>query len=86
MLTAPKVPLRYRVAALAVALLIGLCVLQFYVAGAKFAGAVTNYLRVAAQIEAAQAKHKPAPPDMKNEPGVVPVAIIPQKPAADKKD
>ena len=87
MLSAPKVPWRYRVAALLVALAIGACTLQIYVFGAKFAGAVTNYLRVASQIEAAKAaKHKPAPPDMKSEPGLVPVAIIPQKPAADKKD
>ena len=84
MLTAPKVPLRYRLAALAIALVIGACVLQFYVAGAKFAGAVTNYLRMASQLEAA--KQKPAQPEWKNEPGVVPVSIIPQKAAVDKKE
>lgn len=80
MLSAPKVPWRYRVVALAIALAIGALTFQIYVAGAKFAGAVTNYLRIASQIEAAKAaKHKPAAPDMKNEPGVVPVSIIPQK-------
>ncbi len=81
MLTPPKVPLRYRVAAITVALAIGLCTLQVYQFGAMFAHAVTVYARMAAQQAAP--KHKPAAPDMKNEPGVVPVAIIPQQ---DKKN
>ncbi len=75
MLKPPKVPWLYRVAALIVAIAIGLYTLQFYVFGAKFAGAVTNYARMAAQQGAAA--HKPAAPDMKNEPGMVPVMIIP---------
>jgi len=76
MLKPPTVPVRYRLAALTVALLIGLCTLQVYQFGAKFANAVANYSRMAAK-EAAKQQHKPAAPDMKNEPGVVPVAIIP---------
>jgi hypothetical protein len=65
MLKPPKVPWPYRVGALTLALVAGLCTLQFYVAGAKFAGAVTNYARLAAE--------------MANEPGIVPVMIIPKK-------
>ncbi len=82
MLKPPKVPWLYRVAALVVAIAIGLYTLQFYVFGAKFAGAVTNYARMAAEQDAA-AQHKPAGPDFKNEPGIVPVAIVPTK--ADRK-
>jgi len=79
MLTPPKVPWRYRLAALTVALLIGLCTLQVYEFGAKFANAVANYTRMAAKEAAAKQPRKPAAPDMKNEPGVVPVSIIPTK-------
>jgi hypothetical protein len=84
MLKPPKVPWLYRVAALVVAIAIGLYTLQFYVFGAKFAGAVANYAKMAAEQDAAaQAQHKPAGPDFKNEPGVVPVSIVPTK--AEKK-
>ena len=79
MLKPPTVPVRYRLAALTVALLIGLCTLQVYQFGAKFANAVANYTRMAAKEAAAKQQHKPAAPDMKNEPGVVPVSIIPAK-------
>ncbi len=81
MLKPPKVPWLYRVAALAVAIAIGLYTLQFYVFGAKFAGAVTNYARMATQQaqQDAAAQHKPAGADFKNEPGVVPVAIVPTR-------
>jgi len=77
MLKPPKVPWLYRVAALVVAVAIGLYTLQFYVFGAKFAGAVTNYARVAA-LQNAAAQHKPSGPNFKNEPGVVPVMIVPK--------
>lgn len=77
MLTPPKVPWLYRVAAITIAVAIGLSTLQIYVFGAKFAGAVTNYARMAAQLSA-PAK-KPAGPEFKNEPGVVPVMIVPKK-------
>jgi hypothetical protein len=76
MLKPPKVPWLYRVVALIIALAIGLSTLQIYVFGAKFAGAVSNYARMAAQLTAPQ--HKPAGPAFKNEPGVVPVMIIPK--------
>jgi hypothetical protein len=66
------------VAALTVALAIGFSTLEIYQLGAKFVGAVANYARLAQEAAAAQ-QHKPAPPDMKNEPGVVPVSIIPKK-------
>ena len=79
MLTPPKVPWRYRLAALGIALAIGAGTLQVYQFGAKFANAVANYTRMAAKEAAAQQRHKPAAPDMKNEPGVVPVSIIPAK-------
>ena len=78
MLSAPKVPWQYRFAAFVVALAIGLSTLMIYQFGAKFAHAVANYARLSAQFAAAQ-QHKPKAPDMKNEPGVVPVSIIPQK-------
>lgn len=78
MLTPPKVPLRYRIAALTVAVAVGLSTLEIYQLGAKFVGAVANYSRLAQEAAAAQ-QHKPAPPDMANEPGVVPVMIIPKK-------
>ena len=77
MLKPPKVPWLYRVAALALAIGIGFYTLQFYVAGKKFADAVANYARMAALQDAAP--HKPAGPDFKNEPGVVPVMIVPKK-------
>lgn len=79
MLTPPKVPWRYRVVALTVALAVGLSTLEFYQLGAKFVGAVANYSRLAQEAAAAAQPHKPAPPDMRNEPGVVPVSIIPKK-------
>jgi hypothetical protein len=82
MLKPPKVPWLYRVAALVVAIGIGFYTLQFYVAGKKFADAVTNYARMAALQDAAP--RKPAGPDFKNEPGVVPVMIVPKK--EEKKD
>lgn len=78
MLKPPNVPWLYRVTALVVAVAIGLYTLQFYVFGAKFAGAVTNYARVAA-LQNAAAQHKAAGPDFKNEPGIVPVMILPKK-------
>jgi hypothetical protein len=77
MLKPPKVPWPYRVGALTLALVAGLCTLQFYVAGAKFAGAVTNYARLAAQQSVKPKTH--AAPEMANEPGIVPVMIIPKK-------
>ena len=88
MLKPPTVPWRYRLAALTVALMIGLSTLWIYQFGAKFAHAVTVYAQMAAQQAAQQAaqKHKPAAPDMKNEPGVVPVAIIPQPQNDQKKN
>jgi len=76
MLKPPTVPWLYRVAALVVAVAIGLYTLQIYVFGAKFAGAVTNYAKMAAQQNAGP--KKPAGPDFKNEPGVVPVMIVPK--------
>lgn len=81
MLTPPKVPLRYRIAALTVAVAVGLSTLEIYQLGAKFVGAVANYSRLAQEAAAQQQaqQHKPAPPDMANEPGVVPVMIIPKK-------
>ncbi len=72
MLKAPKVPWPYRLAALGVALLIAAFWFQLYVAGRKFAGAITNYARLAAE----QSKPAPKPPEFANEPGVVPVTII----------
>jgi len=68
---APKIPLIYRLAGLAAALLIGFYFLQFYVAGKKFASAVAALSRMSAD----RASAAPAPA----EPGVVPVAIIPEK-------
>jgi hypothetical protein len=63
-----------------VALAIGFSTLEVYQLGAKFVGAVANYARLAQEYAAAQQPpHKPAPPEMKNEPGVVPVMIIPKK-------
>lgn len=85
MLTAPKVPLRYRAIALTVALLLGLAGLQVYVFGAKFAGAVANYAHMSAQQAAdEEAKAKKAAADQQRfkEPGVVGVQII----AEPKKD
>jgi hypothetical protein len=76
MLKPPKVPWLYRVGALLLAVAIGLYTLQFYVFGAKFAGAVTNYARLAAKQS--EGPHKPAGPNFKNEPGIVPVMIIPK--------
>ena len=76
MLKPPSVPWLYRVGALILALAIGLYTLQFYVFGAKFAGAVANYAKMAAQQDARP--KKPAGPDFKNEPGVVPVMIVPK--------
>ncbi len=72
MLKAPKVPWPYRLAALALALGLGLFWFQLYVAGRKFAGAITNYARLAAE----QSKPPPKPAEFANEPGVVPVMII----------
>jgi len=69
---APKIPLVYRLAGLAAALLIGFYFLQFYVAGKKFASAVAALSRMSAD----RASAAPAAP---SEPGVVPVAIIPEK-------
>lgn len=86
MLTPPKVPWRYRLAALGIALAIGAGTLQVYEFGAKFANAVANYTRMAAKEAAAQQRHKPAAPDMKNEPGVVPVSIIPTRQEDKKPD
>lgn len=86
MLEAPKVPLKYRAIAFAVALVLGLAGLQFYVFGAKFAGAVTNYARMSAQQaaeEEAKAKRAAAADKQRfTEPGVVGVRII----AEPKKD
>lgn len=81
MLKAPKVPWQYRLAALVLAVGLGLFCGEFYILGRKFAGAVTNYTKLIAAEEAEQAKPKPKPPEFSNEPGVVPVSIIP----ADKK-
>jgi len=87
MLTPPKIPLTYRLAALALALVLGAFVAQFYVAGAKFAGALTNYARLAAQqaaaAEAAEARKRA--PQKPSEPGVVSVQII-GTPDKDKKN
>ena len=86
MLEAPKVPLRYRAIAIAVALVLGLAGLQVYVFGAKFAGAVANYARMSAQQAAeedAKAKRSAAAEKERfKEPGVVGVQII----AEPKKD
>ena len=86
MLTAPKVPLRYRAIAFTVALVIGLAGLQIYVFGAKFAGAVTNYARMSAQQaadEEAKAKKSAAEQQRFKEPGVVGVQIIATPPKKD---
>jgi len=79
MLQPPKIPLPYRLAALAAALMLGLYTLQVYVFGAKFAGAISNYARLSAQYAAVSAPRKPVAP---SEPGVVPVQII----SSDKKN
>ena len=78
MIKPPKVPLLYRAVAFTVALTIGLCTLQFYVSGAKFAGAVTNYARLSAKQAAEEEAHAKALKAVQrpSEPGVVPVMII----------
>ena len=72
MLKAPKVPLPYRLAALALAIGLGVFSGEFYILGRKFAGAITNYAKLAAE----QDKPPPRPAEYKNEPGVVPVMIL----------
>lgn len=76
----------YRAIALTVALVIGLCTLQIYVFGAKFAGAVTNYARMSAKQaaeEEAKAKKDAAESQRFKEPGVVGVRIIAAPPKKD---
>jgi hypothetical protein len=73
---APKIPLPYRLAALAVALMLGLYTLQFYVFGAKFAGAISNYARLSEKQAAAAEAAAHKPPPRPSEPGVVSVQII----------
>lgn len=87
MIKAPKIPLLYRAIAFTVALTIGLCTLQFYVFGAKFAGAVTNYARLSvkqAAEEEAKAKKFAADQQRFKEPGVVGVQIIATPPKKDE--
>ena len=88
MLTAPKVPLIYRVITFTVALVIGLCCLSFYEAGAKFANAVTNYTRLSSQHEAEKAAQElraaAAEKQRFKDPGIVGVQIIAAPPP--KKD
>jgi len=70
---APKIPLVYRLVAFAAALAIGLYMLQIYVFGAKFAGAVAALSRMADEP-------KPAPFAGPSDPGMVPVMIIKEQP------
>ena len=72
MLKAPKIPLPYRLSALALAIGLGIGSGEFYILGRKFAGAITNYAKLAAE----QNKPPPKPAEFKNEPGVVPVMIL----------
>jgi hypothetical protein len=80
MLTAPKVPLVYRVITFSIALAIGLCTLELYELGGKFVTAMTNYTRLAAQNEvdkAAKARRAAIAEQQRfKEPGVVGVQII----------
>lgn len=88
MLKAPKVPLPYRIITFTIALVIGLCTLEFYEAGAKFVNAVATYR----QLEAKQVVEKEikeqqaavAEQQRFKEPGVVGVRIIAAPPP--KKD
>jgi hypothetical protein len=68
MRSAPKIPALYRIAALVVALMIGLYLAQFYIAGAKFAGAVANLARMS--------KGPSQPAEITAAPDLVPVMIL----------
>jgi len=87
MLKAPKVPLPYRVITFTIALVIGLCTLEFYEAGAKFVRAVANYRELEAKQaveKELKARHDAAAEQQRfKEPGVVGVQIIATPPKKD---
>jgi hypothetical protein len=74
----PKLDWRVRVAALVVAFGLSLYVVEVYNFGVRFSALVANLGTVG---QAPPAPAKPKPPVFSDEPGIVPVLILPEKPA-----